>query len=103
MCQNVLSALVPYHIDSRHSQTLRQISLVSCRLDDQGVDRLFSTLRANQSQAALQVLSLKDNLLTATAVIKHICPFLESHLTMSSEFEHLILDGNPKVGAQGFA
>lgn len=44
MAEIVLSAIVPYEIDTPYQQTIRYITMTSCNLSDNSIERLMGIL-----------------------------------------------------------
>jgi hypothetical protein len=86
----IIQSVVPYKIDKQLDQTIREISIIDCKLTDASLSMLIEILMKNTN--ALYYLNLSTNKLTIKS-IKPIANFLES-LDDSKDLEHLILDNN---------
>ena len=86
----IIQSVVPYKIDKQLDQTIREISIIDCKLTDASLSMLIEILMKNTN--ALYYLNLSTNKLTVKS-IKPIANFLES-LEDSKDLEHLILDNN---------
>lgn len=58
----VIGAVLPYKIDREHDQTIREISIVQCKLTDESLATLVTCLKDHPN--ALYYLNLSQNLLT---------------------------------------